>query len=139
MLDEADEMLDMGFEEELNALVAQAPKARRTHLVSATFGHRARSMARRIQVDAVEVQGETNANGHRDIAQVAMYVKPSERPDALVNLLLRYPEDKTLVFVRTRADAQHLAALLRSNGFQAGALSGEMSQRERTATFCRVS
>ena len=135
VLDEADEMLDMGFEEELNAIIAQAPKARRTHLVSATFGHRARSMARRIQTDAVEVHGENSADGHRDIAQVAMYVKPSERADAVVNLLLRYPEDKTLVFVRTRADAQHLASLLRSSGFHAGALSGEMSQRERSATF----
>ena len=104
VLDEADEMLDMGFEEELNAIIAQAPTERRTHLVSATFGPRARAMARQIQVDAIEIQGEQSVEGHRDIDQVVMCVKPAERTDAVVNLLLRYPEDKTLVFVRTRAE-----------------------------------
>src|SRR5690606_4840245 len=70
-----------------------------------------------------------------DIEHVAVLVEPRHRADALINLLLRHPDDKTLVFVKTRVEAQELAAHLARHGFAARALSGEMTQRERTQTF----
>ncbi len=135
VLDEADEMLDMGFEEELDAILAFAPAERRTHLVSATFGPRVARIAKRVQNDAASIEGTPLGTANTDIDHVAMIVEPRRRADALVNLLLRHPDDKTLVFVRTRADTHDLAAHLAGLGFAACALSGEMTQRERTKTF----
>ena len=135
VLDEADEMLDMGFEEELDAILAFAPAERRSHLVSATFGPRVMRIADRLQRDAVSLHGTPLGAANSDIDHVVMLVEPARRADALVNVLLRHPEDKTLVFVRTRIDTQELASVLSGAGFAARALSGEMTHRERTKTF----
>jgi ATP-dependent RNA helicase DeaD len=135
VLDEADEMLDMGFEEELEGILGYAPAERRSHLVSATFGDRVARIADRLQQDPVWIHGTPLGAPNADIDHVAMLVEPKHRVDALVNLLLRNPDDKTLVFVKTRADAQDLGAFLSQNGFFARALSGDMTQRERNAAF----
>lgn len=135
VLDEADEMLDMGFEEELDAIRAYAPEERRSHLVSATFGDRVAAVADRLQRDPVWIEGTPLGAPNQDIEHVLVLVDQPFRADALVNLLLRHPDDKTLVFVRTRADTQELAAYLVEHGFSARALSGDMSHRERTKAF----
>ncbi|MEM7135728.1 MAG: DEAD/DEAH box helicase [Myxococcota bacterium] len=134
-LDEADEMLDMNFEEELDGILGHAPETRRTHLVSATFPTEVVRLADKLQQDPVSVQGTALGEANQDIDHVLMRVAPSDRVDAAVNVLLRHPADKTLLFVRTRAQTVELAAELCSLGLAARALHGEMTQRERTATF----
>jgi ATP-dependent RNA helicase DeaD len=134
-LDEADEMLDMGFEEELDAILEHCPEARATHLVSATFPEGVVRLADRLQQDAVSVQGTALGEANSDIAHVLMRVRQADRFGAAVNVLLRYPEDKTLLFVRTRSETVRLAEELCAAGLAARALNGEMTQRERTTTF----
>jgi ATP-dependent RNA helicase DeaD len=134
-LDEADEMLDMNFEEELDGILGYAPDARRTHLVSATFPREVVRLADRLQQDAVSVQGTVLGQANADIEHVVMLVRQSDRFNAAVNVLLRYPQDKTLLFVRTRTETVRLAEDLSAAGLAARALNGEMTQRERTATF----
>ncbi len=135
VLDEADVMIDMDFEEELDAILEFAPAERRTHLVSATFRREVVALADRLQRDAAVVQGTALGVANEDIDHQAICIEPRQRFDAVVNLLLRYPEDKTLLFVRTRADTQELASMLIRAGFRAGALNGEMTHRERTSAF----
>ncbi|MFW2388668.1 MAG: DEAD/DEAH box helicase [Polyangiales bacterium] len=134
-LDEADEMLDMNFEEELDGILGYAPKARRTHLVSATFPRQVVKLADRLQQDAVPVEGTVLGKANADIEHLVMHVRQADRFDAAVNVLLRHPEDKTLLFVRTRTETVRLADELSAAGLAARALNGEMTQRERTATF----
>jgi ATP-dependent RNA helicase DeaD len=134
-LDEADEMLDMNFEEELDGILGYAPEARRTHLVSATFPRQVVRLADRLQQDPVSVQGTALGQANADIEHQVMLVRQSDRFHAAINVLLRYPEDKTLLFVRTRTETVRLAEELGAAGLTARALNGEMTQRERTATF----
>jgi ATP-dependent RNA helicase DeaD len=134
-LDEADEMLDMNFEEELNGILGYAPEVRRTHLVSATFPREVVRLADRLQQDPVSVQGTVLGKANADIEHVVMHVRQADRFNAAINVLLRYPEDKTLLFVRTRTETVRLADELCAAGLAARALNGEMTQRERTATF----
>jgi len=134
-LDEADEMLDMNFEEELDGILGFAPDARRTHLVSATFPRAVVRLADRLQQDPVSVQGTALGKANADIEHLVMHVRQADRFNAAINVLLRYPEDKTLLFVRTRTETVRLADELSAAGLAARALNGEMTQRERTATF----
>lgn len=134
-LDEADEMLAMGFEEEVGAILDATPKDRRTHLVSATFPPSVRSVAARYQHDAVMVAGTAPGQSNSDIAFKTMIVNDKQRLSALVNVLLMEPEAKTLIFVRTRMDTTGLAEALADLGFAARPLSGDLNQRERTATL----
>ncbi len=134
-LDEADEMLAMGFEEEVAAILEATPAERRTHLVSATFPRSVRGVAARYQRDPLTVAGTEPGRSNSDIAYAMMLVPRRQRLSALVNILLLDPKSKTLVFVRTRADTTGLANALVELGFVARPLSGELNQRERTSTL----
>jgi ATP-dependent RNA helicase DeaD len=131
VLDEADSMLDLGFREDLDAILAKLPPERRSHLVSATFSRDVVALADRFQKEPVHVQGTRLGEANTDIAHVIHLVEPSQRIDALVNLLLADDEAKSLVFVRTRADVSRIAGELAEAGFVVRALSGEMDQPER--------
>ncbi|MRG96196.1 DEAD/DEAH box helicase [Polyangium spumosum] len=135
VLDEADQMLDMGFREELETILGKMPEERRTHLVAATFSREVSALANRYQRDAVAVEGTSLGEANQDITHVAHLVKPDERDAAVINLLLLAPADRALVFVRTRDGAAELAERLGQAGFSARALSGELEQRERTRTL----
>ncbi len=135
VLDEADQMLDLGFRDELEAILGKTPPERRTHLVSATFPREVLSLANRYQRNAADVQGTQRGEANEDITHVAHMVRSGERDAVLVNLLLLAPGERTLVFVRTRADAADIADRLANRGFGARALSGEMEQWERTKTL----
>jgi ATP-dependent RNA helicase DeaD len=131
VLDEADRLLDMGFKEELDAILAHLPPERRTHLVSATFPREVEKLAQRVQKDAVHVAGCELGQANLDIDHVLHLVDPSQRVDAIVNLLLAHPDEQTLVFARTRADVAQIGDELVEAGFSASSLSGEMSQAAR--------
>jgi ATP-dependent RNA helicase DeaD len=131
VLDEADSMLDLGFREDLEAILAKLPKERRSHLVSATFSRDVVSLADRFQRDPVHVQGTVLGEANVDIEHVVHLVEPGQRVDALINLLLADEDAKSLVFVRTRADVARIAGELAEAGFVVRTLSGEMEQAER--------
>jgi ATP-dependent RNA helicase DeaD len=132
VLDEADRMFDMGFQEDLESIFGFAPKERRTHLVSATFPREVLHLADRVQTKPMHVEATPLGAANADIEHIAHFVAPDRRLDALINLLLSEPDERAIVFAKTRADVADVADALAASGFQVGALSGEMEQRERT-------
>jgi len=146
VLDEADRMLDMGFQASLDAIVDQTPKTRQTLLFSATYPAEIKSIAKRIMLEPVLAQ---IASGH-DRATIDQHFYQvddvSERLRALRLLLLQYSPESALVFCNTKQEAQDIAEELRSHGFSvrshgfsALALHGDLDQRDRDQTLVRFS
>ena len=131
ILDEADRMLDLGFRDELEAILDKTPPGHRTHLVSATFARDVAALADRVQKNPKRIEGTPLGTANRDIDHIIYLVNPRERVDALINVLLHHPEEQTLVFARTRADVSEIARELQQAGFASGSLSGEMDQNAR--------
>ncbi|WP_174297600.1 DEAD/DEAH box helicase [Sphingomonas bacterium] len=131
VLDEADEMLDMGFREDLEGLLDATPDGRRTLLFSATIPKPIVALARRYQRDAMTVSTVGTDRGHGDISYQALAVAPSDIEHAAVNLLRFHEPDTAIVFCATREAVRQLHARLVERGFDAVALSGEHSQAER--------
>jgi ATP-dependent RNA helicase DeaD len=131
VLDEADEMLDLGFREDLEFILQSTPAERRTLLFSATLPKTIAMMAKRFQRDAlrIEVKGDTRA--HADIEYRAIRIAPNETEHAVVNVLRFVESPGALVFCNTRESVRHLHAILSERGFDAVSLSGELSQSER--------
>jgi ATP-dependent RNA helicase DeaD len=132
VLDEADEMLDMGFREEVEALLGAAPADRRTILLSATLPRPIVALAQRYTRDPVRIAATPPGEAHADIAYQAHVVAEREREHAVVNVLRYLDPESALVFRSTRAAVQHTAASLGERGFAVVAISGELSQPERT-------
>ena len=130
VLDEADEMLDMGFRDELEAILDATPAERRTLLFSATIPREIAALARRYQRDALRIAAAGESQAHRDIEYRAVTVAPREAERALVNLL-RWYDQRAIVFCATRAAVARLQGNLTERGFNAVALSGELTQAER--------
>jgi ATP-dependent RNA helicase DeaD len=130
VLDEADRMLDLGFREDIETILAAFPP-HRTHLVSATFPREVRTLADRVQKNVVTVEGTPIGRANADIEHVVHLVHVPEKLDAIINLLLENPGAQTLIFSRTRADVATMTTRLREAGFKMDSLSGEMEQRER--------
>lgn len=134
ILDEADQMLDMGFQEELTEILSQVPAERQTHLVSATFPDYVMRLADGVQKEVHWVHG-SSAPTNQDIDHIILPYSRGEREDALINLLLMGPDESTLVFVKTRDGAAELVRHLREEGIFALLLSGDVEQSERTRTL----
>jgi ATP-dependent RNA helicase DeaD len=132
VLDEADEMLDMGFREDLEFMLAEAPAERRTLLFSATVPPMIATLAKHYQRDAVRVNTATGARQHSDIAYQAVQVSEIDVEPAILNLLRYHQDGNTIVFANTRATVNRLMARLGNRGFSVVCLSGELSQTERT-------
>jgi len=135
VLDEADEMLDMGFREDLERLLDAAPPERRTLMFSATIPKPIATMAKRYQKDALRIATTSEGNQHRDIEYHAVPIIPRERDIVVSNLLRYYDAPGALVFCATRDGVTHLAANLAERGFSVASLSGELSQRERNTAL----
>jgi ATP-dependent RNA helicase DeaD len=131
VLDEADEMLDLGFREDLEFILEATPEQRRTLLFSATLPKPIVALAKRYQKDALRIAVEGGEQGHADIDYRAVRVAPNETEHAVVNLLRFYDAPITMVFCNTRDSVSHLQAVLMERGFSAVALSGELGQNER--------
>ena len=139
VLDEADQRLDMGFKEDLEAILDATAENRRTHLVSATFPDGISRLARQYQNEPLVIEGTALGEANVDIDHVGHLVNGGDRYAALVNILLLSGGVKTLVFVERRADTMELAMRLEADGFAALPISGDLaqSQRERTLSAFR--
>ena len=132
ILDEADEMLDLGFREELEEILDATPKERRTLLFSATLPRPIVALASAYQNDALRLVVGTQGEAHADIDYRAISVAPNEIELAIVNVLRYFDPDAALIFCGTREAVRRLHSSLVERGFNAVALSGELTQNERT-------
>ncbi len=135
VLDEADQMLDMGFREELEGILDQLPEKRSSHLVSATLPAAVLSLANRYQRDVLALQGTKLGVANQDIHHIAYAIRRYETYASLVNVLLLTEDSRCLLFVNRRVDATELAEKLSSDGFGAAPFSGELPQSQRTRTL----
>lgn len=135
VLDEADEMLDLGFREDLEFILESMPAARRTLMFSATMPKGIATLAKRYQRDALRIEVEGSECGHADIEYRAIRVAPNEMEHAVVNLLRLVETPTAIVFCNTRESVRHLHAILLERGFSAVFLSGELSQHERNQSM----
>ena len=131
VLDEADEMLDMGFREDLEEILDATPETRRTLLFSATMPRPIERLAERYQRNALRLSLVGETRGHGDIAYQGVAVGPSEIENAVVNLLRFHEAETAICFCATRESVRRLHATLQNRGFGVVALSGEHSQSER--------
>lgn len=132
VLDEADEMLDLGFREDLEFILQSAPESRRTMMFSATVPPEIEKLAKDFQRDALRIVAGGEARQHGDITYRAMSVTLRDRENAIFNTLRFYEARTAIVFCKTRANVSHLLARMGNRGFKVVALSGELSQQERT-------
>ncbi len=132
VLDEADEMLDLGFREDLEFILAAAPEKRRTLMFSATVPKPIAQLAKTYQRDAVRLAATAATERHADIDYQMVIAQSHERENAIINTLLYFDSGSAIVFCHTREAVKHLAARLGNRGFTVVALSGELSQAERT-------
>lgn len=133
-------MLDMGFQEDLQAILDALPNQRQTHMASATFCDAVGRLANRYQRDPMHLQGTPLGQANEDIEHVVHLVRTEQKLDAVVNLLLAAHAEQAIVFARMRVDVTSITRDLARAGFRAVSLSGEMTQpaRDRAlATFRR--
>lgn len=132
VLDEADEMLDLGFREDLEFILGGAPETRRTLMFSATVPKAIGQLAQNYQKDAVRVSTTAEKSQHADIEYRALSVSNADPENAIINVLRYYDAANAIVFCNTRATVNRLTARFSNRGFAVVALSGELSQNERT-------
>ncbi|MEO8106855.1 MAG: DEAD/DEAH box helicase, partial [Actinomycetes bacterium] len=141
VLDEADEMLDMGFADDLEGILSAAPKERQTVLFSATIPSRIAKIARTYLKDPlrVEIEREQVAAGESPRVKQSAYIVPrSHKPAALGRILDVESPTAALVFCRTRAEVEFLAESLNGRGYRAEALHGGMDQKQRDRVMNRL-
>lgn len=132
VLDEADEMLDLGFRDDLEEILDSTPPTRRTLMFSATLPKPIQALAKRYQKDAFRIAAGSTDSAHGDIDYRAIRIAPNDIEVATVNTLRYFEAGAALVFCGTREAVRRLHANLVERGFAAVALSGELSQSERT-------
>jgi ATP-dependent RNA helicase DeaD len=141
VLDEADEMLDMGFAEDIEAILAQSPEGRQTILFSATMPARIEAIAKRNQRDPVRIKvakGAATAGEAPKVRQQAYLVTRSAKMQALGRILDLESPAAAIVFCRTRIEVDELTETMTARGFQAEALHGGMTQEQRDKVMRRL-
>ncbi len=132
VLDEADEMLDLGFREDLEFIMDQTPQTRQTLLFSATVPMAIARLAQNYQRDAERISTVSEKTQHADIEYRAMAVTARDGENAVINVLRYYEAPNAIVFCNTRAMVSRLTTRLSNRGFAVVALSGELTQSERS-------
>ncbi len=132
VLDEADEMLDLGFREDLEFILGLAPQERRTLMFSATVPRGIAVLAKTYQNEAVRITTTAERSQHSDIAYRALSVAPQDGENAVVNLLRYYEARNAIVFCNRRDTVNRMTTRLSNRGFSVVALSGELTQSERS-------
>jgi len=137
VLDEADEMLNMGFQEDIDAILDKTPENKRTWLFSATMPREVAKIAKNYMQKPVEIiVGEKNS-GAENIKHVNYIIREKDRYQALKRIIDFYPDIYGLVFCRTRKDTQEIAEKLIKDGYSADALHGDLSQQLRDKVMGR--
>ena len=131
VLDEADEMLRMGFAEEVDKILETVPDQRLTALFSATMPAGIEKVSRPYLSGAKRIEVSTSASTVDTIEQTFAVIPPKMRFEALCRFLAVSPASAAIVFVRTRADAEEISLALSGRGFRAAGISGDVAQRER--------
>jgi ATP-dependent RNA helicase DeaD len=132
VLDEADEMLDLGFRDDLEFILGAAPENRRTLMFSATVPRSIEALAGKYQRDAVRLNLAAENKQHLDIEYRALSIAPRDQEKAIINVLRYFDARNALVFCGTRATVNHLTSRFNNRGMSVVALSGELSQAQRT-------
>ncbi len=132
ILDEADEMLDLGFKDDLEFILGHAPETRRTLMFSATVPKSIATLAKSYQKNAVRVSTVAEKSQHTDIQYRALSVSARDMENAIINVLRFYEAPNALVFANTRVMVNRLTTRLSNRGFSVVSLSGELSQAERS-------
>ncbi len=131
VLDEADEMLNMGFREDLEAILLDTPKEKQTLLFSATMPKEVKKIADKFMTNAVEFTvGKKNA-GAENVSHICYSVHARDRYLALKRIVDYHPDIYGIVFCRTRRETQEVAAKLMQDGYNADAIHGDLSQAQR--------
>ena len=136
VLDEADRMLDMGFQDDLKTIIAAAPRNRQTLLFSATYPESIAAMSATVQSQPVTVKVEA-VHDSQQIKQLFYLVEREKRTAALAQILGHYRAESTLVFCNTKKECQEVADTLKQRGFSALAIHGDLEQRERDQVLAR--
>ncbi|WP_299873060.1 ATP-dependent RNA helicase DbpA [uncultured Cocleimonas sp.] len=138
VLDEADRMLDMGFQDEINHIVRETPESRQTLLFSATFPDSIKKMCRSIQKDSITVK--VDSEHQADVIQQVFYkTNPYQRKDTLLGILEHYAPQNTVVFCHTKIQCAEIELFLQEHDIDALALHGDLEQRERDQVLVRFS
>lgn len=137
VLDEADEMLNMGFKDELDTILEFTPDSKKTWLFSATMPREIRRMVKQYMDSPFEVSVDPKTTVNANIEHKYSIVKQSDKTEAMSRFLELEPDLYGVVFCRTRRDTQALAEDLLKMGFRADALHGEMSQPQRDRVMSR--
>lgn len=132
VLDEADEMLNMGFRDDMEFILGAAPKTRRTLMFSATVPKGIDHLAKKYQNNAIRINTAAEASQHLDIEYRALTVGPKDGENAIINVLRYFDAKNALVFCATRAAVNRMTSRFNNRGFAVVALSGELTQTERT-------
>ncbi|WP_303287403.1 ATP-dependent RNA helicase DbpA [Marinobacter sp. SS8-8] len=136
VLDEADRMLDMGFQDAMEDILSQTPGSRQTMMFSATWPASIRELSKQYQKDPVDVRAET-AGGNPDIEELFYEVSPRQKADAIVALLSERQPGSCIVFCATKQQCDEMAEDLVNRGFSALALHGDLEQRDRDSVLVR--
>ncbi|MBP9027807.1 MAG: DEAD/DEAH box helicase [Aminivibrio sp.] len=135
ILDEGDHMLDMGFRDELEGILDALPQRERTWLFSATMPREVRELSKKYLTAPVSISLVEDGEQHEDIVHRAYLVPFRHKMEGLVNVLLWERPKRGLIFCHTRLETMSVAQRLSEEGFSAGSLHGEMTQRERNAVL----
>ncbi|MFC7595447.1 DEAD/DEAH box helicase [Terrabacter sp. GCM10028922] len=134
VLDEADEMLKMGFAEDVETILADTPDEKHVALFSATMPAQIRRISKKYLRDAVEITVETKTTTAPNIAQRYLMVSYPQKVEALTRILEVENFEGMIVFVRTKNETETLAEKLRARGFSAMAINGDIAQNQRERT-----
>lgn len=137
VLDEADEMLNMGFKDDIDAILSHIPGDRRTLLFSATMPKEVSDIASRYMRDPMEITVGKKNSGASNIEHVNYMIKEKDRYQALKRVIDFHPDIYGLIFCRTRKETQEIAEKLIKDGYDAEALHGDLSQSIRDTVMAR--
>ena len=131
VLDEADEMLDLGFKEDLDKIIQSSPEDSRKLLFSATLPKKIISLANKYQKNPKRIEVSNQNVPHKDISYESYFINKKDTENAIFNLLRFYDDKNILIFCSTRSSVTHIHSRLLNRGFGVVCLSGALNQSER--------